>query len=123
MGLAIVVTIMATIAATTAHSAFAGEPAVALSGNHPVADLAKFGPADKDQPLGLQIVFALRNQPALDELLAAQQDPNSPQYHHWLTPDEFAANFGRNLSEVRAVAEWLKSQRFTAISADREDRS
>ncbi len=123
MAFASIATIMATIAAATAHKVFAGEPTVALMGNHPVTDFTNFGPADKDKPLDLQIVFAIRNKPALDELLAAQQDPNSPQYHHWLTPNEFTAKFGPNLSDVRAVAEWLKSQRFTAISAGREDRS
>ncbi len=109
--------------AATAHDVFAGEPAVALMGNHPVADFTNFRPADKDRRLTLQIVFAIRNKPALDKLLAAQQDPNSPQYHHWLTPNEFTAKFGPNLSDVRAVAEWLKSQRFAAISAESEDRS
>ena len=112
-----------TIAAATAQNVFAGEPAFALMGNHPVADFTNFGPADKNRRLDLEIIFAIRNKPALDELLAAQQDPNSPDYHHWLTPNEFTAKFGPNLSDVRAVAEWLKSQRFTAISADRENRS
>src|SRR5271169_473662 len=30
----------------------------------------------------------------LQALLAAQQDPNSTQYHKWLTSDEFSARFG-----------------------------
>src|SRR4051794_11293899 len=30
----------------------------------------------------------------LDELLAAQQDPTSPRYHQWLTPEEFGRRFG-----------------------------
>src|SRR4051794_39380789 len=30
----------------------------------------------------------------LEALLAAQQDPASPHYHQWLTPDQFAARFG-----------------------------
>src|SRR5690348_1600877 len=28
-------------------------------------------------------------QQALEELLAAQHDPESPQYHQWLTPESF----------------------------------
>ena len=111
------------IAAATAQKVFAGEPMVVLKGNHPVADFSNFEPADPYRRLDLQIILALRNKPALDELLAAQQDPNSPQYHHWLTPNEFSAKFGPNPSDVRAVAEWLKSQRFSAVSADAEDRS
>ena len=110
--------LVAATAAATARTALAGEPAVALIGNHPVADLTNFGPADKDRRLDLQIVFALRNKPALDELLAAQQDPNSPQYHHWLTPNEFHARFGPSPNDVGAVVEWLRSEGLSADGAD-----
>src|SRR5438132_10144486 len=30
----------------------------------------------------------------LDRLLIAQQDPTSPNYHRWLTPEEYADRFG-----------------------------
>jgi len=105
--------------AATAHKVFAGEPAVALMGNHPVADFTNFGPADKDRRLDLRIILALRNKAALDELLAAQQDPNSPQYHHWLTPNEFHAKFGPSPKDIGAIVEWLKSEGLSA--ADEAD--
>src|SRR3954453_5311459 len=40
---------------------------------------------------GISIVFkrSAEQQAALDELLAAQQDPKSAEYHRWLTPEEF----------------------------------
>ena len=31
---------------------------------------------------------------ALQALLASQQDPKSPNYHKWLTPEEFGKRFG-----------------------------
>jgi subtilase family serine protease len=33
-------------------------------------------------------------QAELDKLLEQQQDPSSPNYHRWLSPDEFADRFG-----------------------------
>src|ERR1035438_10375191 len=30
----------------------------------------------------------------LDRLLTAQQDPGSPDYHRWLTPEQYADRFG-----------------------------
>src|SRR5579862_7883265 len=33
-------------------------------------------------------------QAALEQLLASQQDPSSPNYHKWLTPEEFGDQFG-----------------------------
>src|SRR5262245_8238127 len=45
---------------------------------------------------GMSIVFnrTAAQQADLDALLAAQQDPNSPLYHQWLTPEQFGARFG-----------------------------
>ena len=47
---------------------------------------------------------------ALDQLLAAQTDPASPIYHQWLTPEEFAAQFGPTSDQLSAVTDWLQSQ-------------
>src|ERR1700730_3905867 len=45
---------------------------------------------------GMTLVFkrTVAQENALQELLAAQQNPASPLYHQWLTPDTFAARFG-----------------------------
>ncbi len=59
-------------------------------------------------------------QAALDALLAAQSDPNSPQYHQWLTPDQFAARFGVADTDLSKVEAWLQSQGF---AVDRVARS
>lgn len=48
----------------------------------------------------------------LQALLAAQQDPASPLYHQWLTPDQFAARFGMAQQDIDAVNNWLQQQGF-----------
>ncbi len=60
-------------------------------------------------------------QAALDALVEAQQDPSSPQYHQWLTPAEFGAQFGIDSSELAVVTAWLAAHGFTVeeISAGR----
>ena len=50
---------------------------------------------------------------ALDTLLARQQNPGSCDYHHWLTPSQFAAHFANTSADVATVAGWLRSQGFT----------
>lgn len=52
-------------------------------------------------------------QSALDALTAAQQDPRSPLYHHWLTPAEYGARFGASDTALEQVTGWLQSQGFT----------
>lgn len=46
----------------------------------------------------------------LDHLLAAQQNPNSPSYHKWLTPEQYANRFGMSKSDLSKVTAWLQAQ-------------
>jgi subtilase family serine protease len=52
-------------------------------------------------------------QAALNSLLEQQQDPSSPNYHQWLTPEEFADRFGLSTAEFDKVTNWLQEQGFT----------
>lgn len=51
-------------------------------------------------------------QEALEALLAAQQNTQSPYYHQWLSPDEFGSHFGISDNDLRAVVSWLESKGF-----------
>src|SRR5262249_54345494 len=59
----------------------------------------------------------------LEALLAQQQDPRSPNYHHWLSPEEFAQRFGLSPNDLAAVASWLRGQGFTINEIGRSGRS
>jgi len=58
-------------------------------------------------------ILALKSSPEqkadLEALLAAQQDPSSPQYHQWLTPKEFGERFGVSGEDVSVVRKWLET--------------
>ena len=56
----------------------------------------------------------------LQGLIAAQQNPASPLYHQWLTPDQFAARFGMADEDLAKAESWLEQQGF---SIDRVTRS
>ena len=64
---------------------------------------------------GITLVFSRTpaQQSALDALVAAQQNPVSPQYHQWLTPAQFGAQFGVAASDIAATEAWLQQQGFT----------
>jgi len=51
-------------------------------------------------------------QAALETLLAQQQDKSSPNYHKWLTPEQFGQQFGPSEQDVQTVTSWLQSQGF-----------
>lgn len=74
------------------------------------------GPVDPSTRLtGVTIHFKLgpEGKTELDALVAAQQTPGSPQYHKWLTPDEYASRFGLNDHDLEAVQAWLEQQGFS----------
>jgi len=52
---------------------------------------------------------------ALQQLLADQQDPKSPRYHAWLTPQQFGEQYGPAESDIQAVKDWLSSQGFSNL--------
>jgi hypothetical protein len=55
----------------------------------------------------------------LAALLAQQQDPSSPDFHHWLTPEQFAERFGLSQNDVNKVVAWLGAQGFTVTQTAR----
>src|SRR5579863_9704215 len=85
---------------------------VILPGNvHPLArpefDQGFVNPATRLERILLLLNSSPAQQADLDTLLAAQQDPDSPLYHQWLTPAEFGARFGASDADLAQVASWL----------------
>ncbi|HET8888291.1 MAG TPA: protease pro-enzyme activation domain-containing protein [Candidatus Angelobacter sp.] len=91
---------------------------VTLHGNtHPLAR-AEFdrGSANAAMPMNrMVLVLSVRPdaQAALQQLLADQQDPKSPDYHQWLTPTEFGLRFGPTDQDIADASNWLKKFGFT----------
>lgn len=119
MKLTLSLVIALTMTVVAYHPAHA-QARIPLVGNHPpqLDRFASAGLADPARPLTMALTLKLRNPAALDQLLAAQQDPGSPNYHQWLTPDEFAARFGPAAADLQTAENWLATQGFTVTSAD-----
>ena len=60
----------------------------------------------------LRVERTVAQQRELDQLLEAQQNPGSPQYHKWLTPEQFATRFGASADDLGTLRQWLESQGF-----------
>ena len=117
--IALAVTGVSSARAQTTASPTGSGPATTIAGDHP-DEAANFlsGPEiAASKTLRMQISLALRNRDALENLIDAQQDPSSPQYHQWLAPGEFDARFGPTAAEVSTVAAWLTGKGFTVESA------
>jgi uncharacterized protein (TIGR03437 family) len=92
-----------------------GSRRVLLAGSlQPAVQLATdLGPTDFSLPVeGVTILLkpSSDRQKALEDLLTAQADPNSPDYRKWLTPDEYADRFGASTGDISKISSWLQSQ-------------
>ena len=81
---------------------------------HPLTrSLRSTGHAAADLPMDRMLLMlkpTVDQQQRLDALIAAQQDPQAPEYGQWLTPEEFAARFSPSPKDIAAVAAWLEGQ-------------
>jgi Pro-kumamolisin, activation domain/Bacterial Ig-like domain (group 3) len=88
-----------------------------LKGNvHPLARPEHDQGLAPDSLSMARMLLVLKRSPqqetALSSLLVGQQDKSSPQYHHWLTPQQFGQEFGPSDSDLQAVTDWLAAQGF-----------
>src|SRR5438309_2136215 len=64
---------------------------------------------DADMPMSyMQIMFkpSVSQQADLDQLLLDQQNPSSPLFHKWLSPELFADRFGLSRGDISRVTAW-----------------
>jgi len=71
------------------------------------------GKPDAASRVNFEVALPLRNSEQLDQLLAALHDPANPQYHHWLTPAQFALRFGPEKATMERVAAALSARGFS----------
>ncbi|MBV9759954.1 MAG: hypothetical protein JO340_05275 [Acidobacteriaceae bacterium] len=57
------------------------------------------------------------------QLLSEQQTPGNARYHQWLTPEQFADEFGANQLDIQKITEWLQSLGFSSIEVARSRTS
>jgi len=101
-----------------------GNQTVILPGHIPPRAQAQYdqGRVEPSFKLGYMTMMfkpSAEQQAALTQLLADQQDPNSPHYHQWLTPEQYAARFGMSRKDLRTVSTWLRSQGFGVLQVAR----
>ena len=108
---------MRAVATCLAAAAFAGScSSLALAAPvtpAPTVQMQALAPA---QAVIFEVFLPLRNTQALDALLDAQQTAGSPSYQKWLTPAQFAAQFGPTAQDMAQAEASITSQGF-AISA------
>jgi hypothetical protein len=87
----------------------------ALPNHHPQwansGNSAGLVPADQLlDHMTLLLARSPQQEQAFEQLLSGQQNPASPDYHHWLTPAEVGERFGLSDQDIATITGWLQSQ-------------
>jgi subtilase family serine protease len=103
------------LSACNTTAAPTGSVAQASSGNRPTwavpANLV--GRVAADERITVQVQLALRNQTAADAELADISNPDSANYGHYLSDDEFNAKYAPTADDVAAIQAHLQSAGMT----------
>jgi len=73
---------------------------------------------ERTAKLNLSIGLPLRNEEQLDALLAQISDPSSPNYRHYLTPEQFAERFGPSDSDYQALTAFAQEKGLTVTKSN-----
>jgi subtilase family serine protease len=85
----------------------------------PEYDRGRVDPGMQLGTITLQTAPTAAQESAIQQLLAQQQDRKSPNYHKWLTPEQYASRFGLSENDMQKMVAWLASQGFTMIQPAR----
>ena len=94
-----------------------------LQGHIPaaVSQLQPLGSLPATNRLSLAIGLPLPNEQALDSFLHALYDPSDPNFHQYLTPEQFAERFGPTEADYQALAAYMTSNGL-AVTATHPNR-
>lgn len=72
------------------------------------------GPVEPSRSMRITMLFvpSAQQEQALQQLIAEQQDKKSPNFHKWLSPEEYAQRFGLSQGDIDKISAWLESQGF-----------
>jgi hypothetical protein len=73
------------------------------------------GAAPSSLPMNRMLLVLQRSpsqEATLEQLLDQQQDLSSPNYHQWLTPQQFGQQFGPSDQDIQTITSWLQSHGF-----------
>jgi uncharacterized protein (TIGR03437 family) len=105
-------------------AAFAQNSRVTLAGHMrpaaiPANDRGRVDSSLQLRHVTLMLPPSFAKQADLDTFLAQLQDPASPGFHRWLTPEQYGARFGAATIDIGRVSSWLRSQNLTVDSVGR----
>jgi len=89
--------------------------ALGIAGLH-ARKLTPTSPAPANQTVQFQVLLPAQNSDPLDQLIADLNRSGSPIYHHWLSPQQFQAQFGPSEPTMAQVKNKLAAFGLAAVA-------
>ena len=99
-----------------ASPSFAGQAAVPITAITPLPILDRsiqVGHADQLQQMHVTVSMPFADAAAMEQYAESVSDPNSPNYRHFITPEQVGERFGISQERVQAISDYLQSQGLT----------
>lgn len=103
------------LAANVAFAQNAGSAVVANNTPGFIKHANDLGPADPAAVISVTAWLSLHNENKLDQLVRQQYQKGSPNFHKWITQDQFNTSFGATAQEVNAVQNFLAAHGLTVL--------
>jgi subtilase family serine protease len=99
----------------------ANAQAVADSKSRILSNAENLGAEDLSKPITVTVWLKHHNQAAFDELVRQMYDKSSPNYHHFLTLEQYGANFAPTAQEAAAVRDFLTTHNLNVSSVEKHN--
>lgn len=106
------------IALLATGCAFAQPSVYRITNNTPgfIGKALDQGPLDPSAVITVNVWLKLHKERQLDQFVGQQNQKGSTNYHHWITQDQFNADYGPTQQEVNAVQNFLSAHHLTILS-------
>lgn len=99
-----------------ASPSFAGQANAPITAVTPLPILDRsiqVGHADQFQKMYVTVSMPFADSAAMEQFAESVSDPNSPNYRHFITPEQVGERFGISQERVQAISDYLQSQGLT----------
>jgi subtilase family serine protease len=107
-----------TFLASSGAAQNSGSANYGITGNTPgfVAKAADLGSTDPNAVIAVTVWLKLHNEAQLDQLVGQQYQKGSPNFHKWITQDNFNATFSPTAQEVKSVQNFLTAHGLSVVA-------
>jgi subtilase family serine protease len=89
------------------------------AGSRTLPNTQTLGPEDQSKQISVTFWLNQHNKAGLDELVRQMYDRNSPNYHHWLTLNEYKTRFAPTAAELSLVRQHLAANHLQVVATDK----